>query len=166
MFSGLEYTAFLWKAKGRHGTHSPFAYWLVDKVNYLKPVQFHPKIVGVTSKEAREFLHKLSAALPDYQIFNSLLLNDTRAHGLQIQQPGIFVLQSAELSRVFEQLDFKILHPDSLLLILEPNNAKYKGNWKKVCALPAFHFSADCFYFGLLSPRPGQAKQHFHLKLG
>ncbi|MEY3100847.1 MAG: hypothetical protein RIS63_1751, partial [Bacteroidota bacterium] len=38
MFRCIEYTAFLWKAKGRHGTHSPFAYWLVDQVIGQKPV--------------------------------------------------------------------------------------------------------------------------------
>ena len=37
MFRCIEYTAFLWKAKGRHGTHSPFAYWLVDVVGRLNP---------------------------------------------------------------------------------------------------------------------------------
>ena len=73
---------------------------------------------------------------------------------------------TAPMVLILEQSNLRWLHPDSIFVILEPHQAPNKLNWQALLELPQFHFSADCFDFGLLSPRQGQAKEHFYLKLG
>lgn len=43
MFIGLEYIKYRWKAKGRHGIHSPFVYDFVDKCLQI-PIETEDKI--------------------------------------------------------------------------------------------------------------------------
>ena len=166
MFRCIEYTAFLWKAKGRHGTHSPFAYWLVDQVAGQKPVIKQEIFTNITCKRTKKFLNQLYTAIPHFQI----LITDESARQLSIkrdlQEPCIYIQSSEKLKQFIGQINFELLHPDSIFVVFEPRHTKQKINWQKLIENQQFHFSADCFYFGLLSPKPGQAKQHFHLKLG
>lgn len=166
MFRCIEYTAFLWKAKGRHGTHSPFAYWLADQVVGQKPVIKQQLFTSITCVRTRNFLNKLSTAIPHFQI----LITDESERQLSImrggQEPCIYIQSSAQLKQLVDQINFETLHPDSIFVIYEPRRRKQKSNWQALIENQQFHFTADCFYFGLLSPKPGQAKQHFHLKLG
>ncbi len=166
MFRCIEYTAFLWKAKGRHGTHSPFAYWLVDQVAGQKPVMKQQLFTNIRCMRTRNFLNKLHMAIPHFQI----LITDESARQLcikrTVQEPCIYIQSSAQLIQFMDQINFELLHPDSIFVIYEPQPRKHKSNWQALIENQQFHFSADCFYFGLLSPKPGQAKQHFHLKLG
>ena len=166
MFRCIEYTAFLWKANGRHGTHSPFAYWLVDQVAGQKPVMKQQLFTNITCKRTRNFLNKLHMAIPHFQI----LITDESARQLcikrTVQEPCIYIQSSAQLIQFMDQINFELLHPDSIFVIYEPQPEKQNINWQALIENQQFHFSADCFYFGLLSPKPGQAKQHFHLKLG
>ena len=166
MFRCFEYTAFLWKAKGRHGTHSPFAYWLVDHVNRQKAAHSKQDFTVITSKKTKRFLHKLSQCLSHYQIINLTQGADTLTKSLNTKAPGMIVLHPEQLGAFEAQVAFEQLHPDSILVILEPHRRPNQDIWRASVQHPALHFSADCFDFGLLSPRPGQAKEHFYLKLG
>ena len=165
MFRCIEYTAFLWKAKGRHGTHSPFAYWLVDHVNCQKPTQINRYFSDIASKKTKNFLNKLLHCLPDYPIFMSVLKQDIPPNNYNGNAPCICILGADLLLTFLEAIHLKSLHPDSILVILEPHKSSHQLVWEGVVSQPTFHFSADCFDFGLLSPRPGQAKEHFYLKL-
>lgn len=166
MFRCFEYTAFLWKAKGRHGTHSPFAYWLVDVVNRQKQISSHQVFSAVHCKKTKKFLNKLQHYLPVYPIVISEQMDGLHRNIFNSQQPGLFILGTDLPVFFLEASNIELLHPDSIIVILEPHQALNKSKWQALIELPQFHFSADCFDFGLLSPRPGQAKEHFYLKLG
>ena len=166
MFRCLEYTAFLWKAKGRHGTHSPFAYWLADVVARQKQNHVMQDFSKISAKKTKNFLNKLQHSLPDYPIFISMQKEDLPLNIMNGKEPRLFVL-GADLPLSFlEASNIDLLHPNSIFVILDPHQAAKKFQWQALIELPQFHFSADCFDFGLLSPRPGQAKEHFYLKLG
>ena len=166
MFRCLEYTAFLWKAKGRHGTHSPFAYWLVDVVARQKPIQNKQDFSKITAKKTKNFLNKLQHCLPHYPIFITELQEEQHRNMSSGYEPALFILGPDLHPCFLEASNLDLLHPDSIIVILEPHHARNKSNWQALKELTHFHFSADCFDFGLLSPRPGQAKEHFYLKLG
>jgi hypothetical protein len=166
MFRCLEYTAFLWKAKGRHGTHSPFAYWLADVVARQKQFPSNQDFSEISSVKTKNFLNKLKHSLPDYPILMPKQKEDLPPNIFKGIEPGLFIL-GADLPLFFLEASFlDLLHPDSIFVILNPHQATNKFKWQALIELPQFHFSADCFDFGLLSPRPGQAKEHFYLKLG
>jgi hypothetical protein len=159
MFRCIEYTAFLWKAKGRHGTHSPFAYWLVDVVGRLNPQKEVPFAHQIKSKKTRQFAAKLSAALPDH------LLCDLVSFDQNSSKPCICIISYKQTAYFEQMLEHDYIHPESIFIVTTPKNKINHEFWKKVCNKAEFHFSADCYFFGLLSPRPGQAKEHFYLKL-
>lgn len=161
MFNWLEFTAFIWKAKGRHGTHSPFAYFLVDVVRSKKVDLKILENNNGPQRKTNVFQEQLMNALPDFELLHfqteKQLISD----------------QKKQLIRIADKLgkeDLKIiahleLHPESIILIPASIIRLYKAEWKELCAHMNFHFSADAWYFGLLSWRPQQAKQHFLLKL-
>lgn len=163
MFSWLEYTAFLWKAKGRHGTHSPFAYWLVDSVARQKTRTPRSEIANIKSKKTRLFLVKLQLALPSFKLFG--LGNKFPKRVNETSEAGIYIFTCQQMRCYIEEKHIESTHPDSLFVILDIRKKANKESWENSCNSPELHFSADCYYFGLLSLKPGQAKQHFYLKL-
>lgn len=159
MFRCIEYTAFLWKAKGRHGTHSPFAYWLVDVVGRLKIQKKGSFAQQIKSKKTRQFVAKLCQALTEHQLFVFELPDQNSS------KPYIYIIDP-DLLPSFEQVfQNQFIHPASIFILLEPHAKANQHYWQNIYADKTFHFTADCYFFGLLSPRPGQAKEHFYLKL-
>lgn len=159
MFRCFEYTAFLWKAKGRHGTHSPFAYWLVDVVKGLHPKGEVPIARLITCKKTRQFVAKLCQALTEHQLCVFELPDQNSS------KPCICIIAPERLQHFEQTVLQHSIHPDSIFIVADPNNKLNRTIWVKLCGKAAFHFAADCYFFGLLSPRPGQAKEHFYLKL-
>ncbi|MDP4867378.1 MAG: hypothetical protein NWR10_00530 [Crocinitomicaceae bacterium] len=159
MFRCIEYTAFLWKAKGRHGTHSPFAYWLVDVVARQQVIAaVHPPL-DIPSKKTRQFIAKLQHALAEHQLSHF----DQTAE--KPSKPCIYILALDQLPHVETALQHQLWHPETIFVVLNPRAKNKRHHWQKLCQMEVFHFTADCYFFGLLSPRPGQVKEHFYLKL-
>lgn len=164
MFRCIEYTAFLWKAKGRHGTHSPFAYWLVDTVGRQKQGTQQLINSAPAAKHALRFIAKLRNCLPQHRFEpaqpNASHLVATSHNNLAT----IYLLSCEQLENWLLQTNFS-MHQESILVVYDLKEKRNQVRWQQLCQSSAFHFSADCFHFGILSPRPGQAKQHFYLKL-
>jgi hypothetical protein len=159
MFRCIEYTAFLWKAKGRHGTHSPFAYWLVDVVGRLKTQKEESFAQQIKSKKTRQFVAKLCQALTEHQLFVFELPDQNSS------KPCIYIIEPDLLPSFEHVFQHQFIHPASIFILLEPHAKANQQYWQNIYANKTFHFTADCYFFGLLSPRPGQAKEHFYLKL-
>ncbi len=161
MLSCFEFTAFIWKAKGRHGTHSPFAYFLVDVVRRVK-VDPDNHVVQVVGKcKTAHFIAQLSTSLPDFEFV--LFSGDKTIISAQKKQLIFFDHQKSQTS--INCIYQFALHPESIVIISAQHIRKQKQDWKVLCENLNFHFSADAWFFGLLSLRPHQAKQHFLLKL-
>jgi hypothetical protein len=163
MFSSLEYTAFLWKAKGRHGTHSPFAYWLVDQISGQKTITLRSEIANIESKKTRLFLAKLLHILPNYALYTIEDLIPKQCD--KNFEVGIYVFSCQQMSAYIDEGQIELTHPDSIFIIWDHRKKGNKAHWQHTCNSTFLHFSADCYHFGLVSLKPGQAKQHFYLKL-
>ena len=163
MLSCLEYTAFLWKAKGRHGTHSPFAYWLVDTVTGQKTKAHLSEIASVKAKKTRIFLAKLLQNLPTFKRFG--FENNCPKLDEVSSEAGIYIFTCQQMASFIKKGAIELSHPDSIFVISDLRQKENRESWQNLCNASFLHFSADCYHFGLLSRKPGQAKQHFYLKL-
>ncbi|MEN9290785.1 MAG: hypothetical protein RLZZ357_628 [Bacteroidota bacterium] len=159
VFNWLEFTAFIWKAKGRHGTHSPFAYYLVDVVRHIKVDFRGTELFPKSERKAQIFLAQCKAAFPTFEFLFY------RAESEQILMSQAQLIYVGKETQDIKALIHLNLHPESILVISPTLIRKNKKEWALLCQQSGFHFTADAWYFGLLSPRPQQVKQHFLLKL-
>ena len=186
----IEIIKYTWKAKGRHGIHSPFVYDLLD--NCFKIPVSRKKITKVSTKlnvhtSTLTCLIQLSKHLN-----HSLLLTEstiqTDIEGMavdlglssSIQNLSFFDQKEKEknqsimlltmdksnkdiLSKVNEFLPF--LEENSLILMDGiRTNDQFHSQWKQLNEKTDFHFSADVFHFGILAKRSFQVKEHFILR--
>jgi hypothetical protein len=186
----IEIIKYTWKAKGRHGIHSPFVYDLMDKC-FKIPVS-RTKINGISSKiNVHENTLRCSMQLSKH-LNHRILLTET-AHQTdveclakelnvppQVQNLSFFDQLEKEkhasiilltmykrnddiLKKVNELLPF--LDENSLILIdgIRANDLAC-SEWKQLNEKTGFHFSADVFHFGILAKRSFQEKEHFTLR--
>ena len=186
----IEIIKYTWKAKGRHGIHSPFVYDLLD--NCFKIPVSKEKIIGISTKiKVHENTLRCLMQLSKHLKFNTLLTEtrlQTDIEGLaneltipydvkdlsffdQLQKEkhaSIILLTSKTsnediLKKVNEFLP--CLDENSIILIdgIRANDLVY-SEWKQLKEKTEFHFSADVFHFGILAKRSFQEKEEFILR--
>ena len=186
----IEIIKYTWKAKGRHGIHSPFVYDLLD--NCFKIPVSKEKIIGISTKlKVHENTLRCLMQLSKHLKFNTLLTEtilQTDIKGLakelsipsNIQNLSFFnqlekekhasvILLTTDtknddiLTKVNELLP--LLDENSLILIngIRSNDRAF-SEWKQLKEKTEFHFSADVFHFGILAKRSFQEKEQFILR--
>lgn len=186
----IEIIKYTWKAKGRHGIHSPFVYDLLD--NCFKIPVSKEKIIGISTKiKLHENTLRCLMQLSKHLKFNTLLTEtrlQTDIEGLakelnipsEVQKLSFFdqlekekhasiILLTTDtknddiLNKVNELLP--LLDENSLILIngIRSNDRAF-SEWKQLKEKTEFHFSADVFHFGILAKRSFQEKEQFILR--
>ncbi|MEN9972593.1 MAG: hypothetical protein RIS20_940 [Bacteroidota bacterium] len=186
-FEIIKYT---WKAKGRHGIHSPFVYDLVDtgfklgvSKKKLAPIATE---LGI-SISSLKLLYQLSQHLNFQHIWTNLEKKDllqsfllqqdihSEIHSLkQLEETknelhaGLIFLDCSKLSNwnwdtIIERIP--MLNEQTLIVLLGIRRDKQAFlKWNDLVSDAAFHFTADLYQFGLLSKRSFQEKEHFVLR--
>jgi hypothetical protein len=185
----IEIIKYTWKAKGRHGIHSPFVYDLVD-ICFKIPVSKNntTKCSALTDvhSSALRCLIQLSKHLkyssiitePKIQMDIETLMMDLHSQvkfqGLshldeleKETQPSILLLKAeAKNISLLDQANklIPLLDEHSILLIdgIRTNDSVF-SEWQQLLSNTEFHFSADLYQFGLLAKRSFQEKEHFVL---
>jgi len=186
-FEIIKYT---WKAKGRHGIHSPFVYDLLD--NCFKIPISSQKINGMSAKIKvhAKTLHCLMQ-LSKHLKFNTLLTENALRSDIEGLTKELNIPSEVQNLSFFDQLEkekhasvillttdtrkvdiFKnlnellpLLDENSIILIdgIRANDHMY-SEWKQLKEKTEFHFSADVFHFGILAKRSFQEKEQFILR--
>ena len=186
----IEIIKYTWKAKGRHGIHSPFVYDLLD--NCFKIPVSKEKIIGISTKiKLHENTLRCLMQLSKHLKFNTLLTEtrlQTDIEGLANERTIPYVVQDLSF---FDQLEkekhasvillttdtrnvdilnkvnelLPLLDENSLILIdgIRANDLTF-SEWKQLKEKTEFHFSADVFHFGILAKRSFQEKEQFILR--
>lgn len=84
---------------------------------------------------------------------------------LSEHQPQIVIVTTTMFLNYLLRQALPNVHPDTIFIVTDHKERNNIKAWAALTKEEQFHFSSDCFYFGLLSPKPGQAKQHFLLNL-
>jgi hypothetical protein len=186
----IEIIKYTWKAKGRHGIHSPFVYDLVDicfkipfsknNINKLSErTKVHPSALRCLIQLSKHLKYSTIIIDSKNQMDIEELLNDLNGHTKILSltyfeklekepHPSIVLLKvDAEKDSLFDKLNelLPLLDDQSMLLIdgIRSNESIF-SDWQQLLSNTEFHFSADLYQFGLLAKRPFQEKEHFVLR--
>ena len=185
----IEIIKYTWKAKGRHGIHSPFVYDLVDQC-FRIPLKnkSHLPFFGKNLPTAKRL--KLITQLAKHLEAKELASNESNRHDinhfLQMEGLSCAVQHLSEINQEnlveLKLVYFSIAHPslndfsplinllkvlnDQSLIILDGIRCsdEHLKFWMELCAEKSIHFTADLYSLGLLSKRPQQEKEHFVLR--
>ena len=181
-----EFIKYKWKAKGRHGIHSPFIFSLVEKG--IKSELTNSNFLSQNSKNLHfeQFVFKLLRYFKTQNIFidEKKELTDWETFfrknfsSLKIQlnleelnKPSknssfdlIFISNSNQLLE--KLLTLKPYSKNETVFLIEGirSNKYIFEDWRKLCEMKTFHVSIDFFQSGLLIMRSQQEKEHFTLK--
>jgi hypothetical protein len=158
----IEYIKYSWKARGRHGTHSPFVYDFVEAVlqDRGNMVIADPVVYSGLSEGNSTLLNRIRQHY-DYRSVR-WLPDDHVADADIVVMPTQEPLLWASLAKH----NFQLLKRDSLVFVANIHDtAVHTHEWNSMRKMPAVKMSIDLYGAGLLLFKEQfKEQQHFILK--
>ena len=159
----IEYIKYTWKAKGRHGTHSPFVYELADHVLLDKGPIKKEYFIKCPSVELK-YENLLSRIAAYYNYKEIITLPGTN----EISKHADMLLISSEPStwlNLPNEYAHLLKNESAVVITGIHKNAAHSAAWKKLTTNDKVRMSIDLYGIGLLLFRKEfKEKQHFVLK--
>ncbi len=160
--SFIEYLKFKWKARGRHGIHSPFVYAFVEDV-----IQERKKLPVVNTIEFPGIPERYALLLKRMVMYYRLELQTKWPDDPTINGDTLLLLTEAA-AEWFRYADkyFHLLQHNSAVFIPDIHQtALHTTAWNNICRHPKVMMSIDLYGAGLVFFRNEfKEKQHFVLK--
>ena len=161
----IEYARYRWKAKDRHGVHSPFAYALSEKVlnNTSDSKQHTTNQQKWLSSKYQALLDRVTA----YYNYNNIYCL-TADDNTTISDQDMFLLKADKPGNWVRLLNkyYTSLSSDGAVLIAGIHKTKrHSAKWRRLYNHPKVMMSFDLYGVGLLFfKKEFKEKQHFVLK--
>ncbi|MFI5196851.1 MAG: hypothetical protein ACHQD8_07155 [Chitinophagales bacterium] len=166
LYSLVTYLKYRWKAKGRHGIHSPFVYDLIEQVLLNKGLINKAYIVDYPSL-ALQYENLISRIAAHYKYREMLHLppgNEAiiKPHADMLLLNEAHPLQWLSLMNKY----FYLIENDSAVLAVDIHKTpEHTKGWLQLCTAPNVRMSIDLYGVGVLFfKKEFKEKQHFILK--
>ena len=147
----VEYLKYMWRAKGRHGTHSPFVYDFVEHVLHNKDVIDKTYMVNVATLSLQ--YENLVSRIAGYYKYRDVLTLPEENKGTTPGNADMLVLPEEKPQHWAGYLDqyFPVLKDKSAVIVLGIHNTLvHTMAWRKLCADSKIRMSIDLYGIGVL----------------
>ncbi len=159
----IAYVEYKWKAKGRHGTHSPFVYDFAEHVLLDKELLNKEYLIECGWLPLK--YENLICRIATYYNYKKVLLLQSSANSKDVD---VLLLPEKEPGKWMSLLDeqLHLLNRNGIVILSGIHKtAAHSKAWKTIIKQPQVRMSIDLFGVGLLLFREEfKEKQHFVLK--
>ncbi len=164
LHSFVAYLKYSWKARGRHGTHSPFVYDFVEHVLLDKSVLDQARLLSGTYMELK-YENLMTRIATYYHYSNTRYSTDLSLVNEPLEMLVINDDNSAAWLEGLQRHE-QWLKNDSAVIVTHIHKTKANSAaWNKITKQPQVRMSIDLFGMGVLFfKQEFKERQHFVLK--
>ena len=162
----IELIKYKWKAKGRHGTHSPFVYDFIEQV-LMNKAPLNKELLVTCPTLDLKYENLLNRIAQHYRYYSVLQLPLTD-NVMIAPSADLIVLDNnspAQWLHLYDQYSVFLENESAVAVLNIHQTSAHSAAWAALCKMEPVRMSLDMYGIGLLLfKKEFKEKQHFILK--